>query len=319
MKYFVLIFIVACKLQPFSTPRDGELVVPNNTQHGVDFYLQIEDGVVLVKENDNRVVMLELHNMKLRQPQHSYAVSSDDKAQLIDGIDNVIIDSYKGEPRLFYLDEIKFSITPKASAPYVYTCTFFDVVLGKVKFQVDAGASKRQGASTSEASGCTSNHHKVAHEEIIKEKCSDYAEVNAKTDLDKLRYQSQDINDGKVFSEGDVYIYKRIHRANDLSCEQHVIFDGAAVEYIKSHALTCTSRSIKTPHMGDKFLIYACDAVDIIFFSGQAEGTLKVLSKYKVERSDDNGTYLEGLVSTIKKDGTIDFADNKAVRITTAP
>ena len=317
MKYFVLILIVACKLQPFSTPRDGALVVPHNTQHGVDFYLQIEDGVVLVKENDQRVVTLALHHMKLRQPQNSYAVSSDDNAQLLDGIDNVIIDSYKGEPRLFYLDEIKFSITPQAAEPYVYTCTFSDVVLGKVKFQVDAGASRRQGVSTSVASGCTSNHRKVAHEEIIQEKCGDYAEVNAKTERDQLSYWSQDINDGKVFSEGDVYIYKRTHRAHDLSCEQYVIFDGAAVEYMQAYNLTCTSRRIKTPHMGDKFLSYACHAVDIIFFNGQAEGTLKVLSKYRAERSDDNGTYFEGLVSTIKQDGTLDFADNKVVRITT--
>ena len=305
MKYFMLIFIVACKLQPFSTPLDGELVVPN-TQHKVDFYLQIEDGVVLVKENDERIVTFELHHIKLRQPQNSYAASSDDKAQLINGIDNVIIDSYKGKPRLFYFDEIKFSITPKADEPYTYTCAFSDIVLGKVKFQVDA-------------KGCTSNSHKVAHEEIIKEKCSDYAEANAITDRDKLRYQSQDINDGKVFSEGDVYVYKRTRQANGTSCEQYIIFDSAAVDYMKAHNLTCKDKSIKTPHMGDKFLTYACAAIDIVFLSGQAEGTLKVLSKYQAEKQDDNGTYFEGLVSTIKKDGTIDFDDNKAVRITTAP
>ena len=314
MKYLLLVFVVACKLSPFSTPRDGGLVVAENTLPTSDFYLQIEDGVVLVKENGTRTVTFELHDLKLRQPQNSYAVSSADNTQLIDGIDNVIIDSYQGKPRLLYLDEIKFSITPNAAQPYVYTCAFSDVVLGKVKFRVDTGARKRQG------DGCTSNHDEVVREQTIQQNCSEYAAVNALNDRDKLRYHSSDFNDGKLFSEGDVYIYKYSGRAEGIACEQYVIFDHAAVDYMQAHNLTCKDRKIKTPHTGDKSLTYDCHAVDIIFFHGQADDTLQVLSKYKSEHSDDEGKYFKGAVTTIGKDGTIDWKDdkkyNRTVRIT---
>ena len=323
MKYFLLTFVVACKLSPFSTPRDSGLVVAEDTLPTSDFYLQIEEGVVLVKENDKRVVTFKLHDLKLRQPQNSYAVSRTDDDQLIDGIDNVIIDSHQGKPRLLYLDEIKFSITPNAAQPYVYTCAFSDVVLGKVKFRVDTGASKRQGvseASEKQGDGCTSNHDEVARKQIIEEKCSEYAAVNALSDRAKLRYHSSDFNDGKVFSEGDVYIYKRSHSADGITCEQYVIFDRAAVDYMQAHNLTCTDRKIKTPHTGDKSLTYACNAVDVIFFHGQAEGTLQVLSKYKSELSDTKGKYFEGTVTTIEPNGTIDWGNNqkynRTVRIT---
>jgi len=326
VKYFLLIFVVACKLSPFSTPRDSGLVVAEGTLPTSDFYLQIEEGVVLVKENDTRTVTFKLHDLKLRQPQNSYAVSRTDNDQLIDGIDNVIIDSYQGKPRLLYLDEIKFSITPNAEQPYVYTCAFSDVVLGKVKFRVDTGASKRQGVS--EASkrqgdsvrGCTSNHDEVARKQTIQEKCSEYAAVNALSDSAKLRYQSPDFKEGKVFSEDAVYIYKHSHSAEGITCEQYVIFDRAAVDYMQAHNLTCTDRKIKTPHTGDKFLTYDCLAVDVIFFHGQADGTLQVLSKYKSEHSDTEGKYFKGAVTTIERNGTIDWKDdkkyNRTVRIT---
>lgn len=324
MKYFLLSFIVACKLSPFSTPRDAALIVSDNTHPSSDFYLQIEEGIMLVKEDDKRVVTFELHELELRQPQNSYAVRRADNAQLIDGIDNVIIDSYQGKPRLLHLDKVKFSITPRAEQPYVYTCVFSDVVLGKVKFRVDTGASERQEVSEASerqgdsAHGCTSNHHTVAQKQIIQEKCSEYAAVDATSERDKLRYHSSDFNDGKVLGEGDVYIYKRNHRAEGITCEQYVIFDRAAVDYMQAHNLTCTDRKIKTPRTGAKSLTYACHAVDIIFFHGQAEGTLQVLSKYKSKHSDTDGKYFEGKVATIKQDGTIDLQDNKDVRITTA-
>lgn len=306
MRYFLLSFIMACKLQPFSTPRDGALVVPNSTQQEVDYYLQIEEGVVVVKENDKRTVTLKLHDMKLRQPQNSYAVSRGDNMQLLDGIDNVIIDSYKGQPHLFYLDEIKFSITPKASEPYVYTCTFSNVVLGKVKFSTNA-------------KGCTSNTQQVNNEKIIKEKCNEYAEVSAMNDRDQLNYKSKYFNAGKAFGEGDIYIYKRTHKVNTGSCVQYAVFDSVAIEFMKAHNLTCKDRFIKTPHMGDNIHIIAeCLAVDIVFFSGQADGTLQVLSKYRNKITDANGTYFEGLVYSIKADGTHDFKENKAVSITAA-
>ena len=315
MKYLLFMLIIACKLQPFASPKEGELIVPTNDYHGVDFYLQIEDGVVLVKEKDVRVVTLNIHEMKLRPLKHSYAVKRDEDAQLVDSIDNVIIDSYQGVPRLFYLAKIKFSITPKASEPYVYTCTFSNVVLGKVKFQL--GASKRQ--KDSEANGCTSNHDEVAREKLIVEKCSDYAHINIMTARSQLRYQSTDINAGKVFDEGNVYIFKRTYNTDNRSCEQYVIFDSAAADYMKTHALTCADRKIKTPHMGDKFLRYACLGVDVIFFSGQDDDTLKIVAKYRAENSDDDGSYFAGLVATIKSDGTFDSKSNQTIRITSAP
>lgn len=322
MKYFLLSFIVACKLSPFSTPRDAGLIVSDNTHPSSDFYLQIEGGVALVKENDNRVVTFELHELELRQPQNSYAVNSADNAQLIDGIDNVIIDSYQGKPRLLHLDKVKFSITPRADQPYVYTCVFSDVVLGKVKFRVDTEASKRQASKRQGDSehGCTSNHHTVAQKQIIRDKCSEYAAVDATSERDQLRYHSSDFNDGKVLGEGDVYIYKRIHHAEGITCEQYAIFDRTAVDYMQALNLTCKDRKIKTPHTGNKSLTYACNAVDIIFFHGQADGTLQVLSKYKSEHSDTSGKYFEGAVTTIEGDGTIDWRDdkkyNRTVRIT---
>ena len=314
MKYLLFMLIIACKLQPFSSPKEGELIVPTNDYHGVDFYLQIEDGVVLVKEKDERTVALNIHDMKLRPLQHSYAVSRDDDAQLIDNIDNVIMDGYQGVPHLFYLAEIKFSITPKASEPYVYTCTFSNVVLGEVKFQL--AANQQQTTATRTANGCSSNHDEVAREKLIVEKCSDYAQINTMTSRSQLRYQSTDINAGKVFGEGDVYIFKRTDKR---SCEQYVIFDSAAADYMKTHALTCTDRMIKTPRMGNKFLIYACLGVDVIFFSGQSDSTLKVVAKYRDKRSDDNGSYFAGLVATIKSDGTFKHTDNQAIRISSAP
>ena len=309
MKYFLFILIVACKIQPFSSTRQGNPIrVDTNVYQDEDFYLELKSGVLLATKKGTAMPMtLRIQEMQLRQPQTSYT-TSDSEEQLLDSIDYVIMDGAKGKPRLLFFDKLSFTIIPDPekpdrNRPYEYNCTFTDVALGKIRFQLNT-------------TNCSSNHTRISNEALIAQNCSHYNAVKDTAVVEQLAYQSETVNGGAVFTTGDVYLYQRTGENN---CKQTLIFDAAAVDFMKRNVLTCDNEwKFYTPIMtaSNTQLLYACGTIDVVFFSGQSDSTLKVVSKPAFEQKDeDDTTYFAGAVATLYENGKI---EHEAIHITKA-
>ena len=309
MKYFLFIFIVACKIQPFSSTKQGNpIVVDTNVYQDGDFYLELKEGVILAtKKGSTTPMALRIHEIQLRQPQTRYTTSDNDE-ELLDSIDYVIMDGVKGKPRLLMLDKISFTVIPdpekpNRNRPYEYNCTLKDVALGKIRFQLNT-------------TNCSSNHERLNNEALIAQNCSHYNKVNDSSVAEQLAYQSAEVNDGRVFTTGDVYLYQRTGKED---CKQFLIFDAAAVDFMRRNVLTCDNEwKFYTPRMeaSNTQLLYACGTMDVVFFSGQSDNTLRVVAKPTFEQKDEDGTaYFAGAMATLYEDGKI---EHKAIRITKA-
>ena len=309
MKYFLFIVIVACKVQPFSSTQQGDpLRVGTDAYQDDDFFLELKDGVILAtKKGSTTPMTLRIHEMQLRQPQTRYT-TSDTEEQLLDSIDYVVMDGVKGKLRLLIFDKISFTVIPdpekpNRNRPYEYNCTLTNVTLGKFRFQLNT-------------TNCSSNHTRLSNEALIAQNCSYYKEVSDMSVTESLAYRSDEVNGGRVFTAGDVYFYQR---TGEEGCKQSLIFDAAAVDFMRRNVLTCDSEwKFYTPIMkaSNTQLLYACGTVDVIFFSGQSDNTLRVVAKLAFEQKDDNGvTYFKGQMSTLYEIGKI---EQKAIRITKA-
>lgn len=312
--FYIILATVSCKLQQSSTPSD--LIVKTDEPIGVDFYLQIDDGALVVKQGNNpSPIDTTIKGISMSQPKNS-ATSENNSEQLLDSIDSVIIDRYKNDKHLLEFDQIEFTIRPRSTAEdsstaeedkltYEYTCKFSGVVLGKVKFRINAA-------------GCHSNARLVKEakdKKLIKEKCGRYAKVELELPeaKNRLHYQSQHVNDNKSFSEGDIYVYEYRSRFRSADfwteCKQLVVFDSKAVEYMEKHDLACDKDTVGTRKMKDaneEQLKYGCEGYDLVFFSGQDDGTLLVVAKHKEKKTHETlgQTYYDGKVKSINAAGT---------------
>lgn len=309
MKYFLFIVIVACKIQPFSSTQQGNPIrVDTNVYQDDDFYLELKNDVILATKKGATTAMTpRIHEMQLRQPQTRYT-TSDIEEQLLESIDYVIMDGVKGKPRLLFLDKISFTVIPdpekpNRNRPYEYNCTLTDVTLGKVRFRLNT-------------TNCSSNHTRLSNEALIAKNCSYYKKVNDTSVTEQLAYRSDEVNGGRAFTAGDVYLYQRTGKED---CKQTLIFDAAAVDFMRRNVLTCDSEwKFYTPIMkaSNTQLLYACGTIDVVFFSGQSDNTLRVVAKPTFEQKDDDGvTYFDGRMATLYENGKI---EHKAIRVTQA-